>query len=70
MAYISEALSLPEATFAFSVKVRPAHGNLPAPPTIGASEIVAPAPSIGSPDVSRYAVTILCTAGNNRHGQS
>lgn len=57
---------LPESRTAFSVKVRPAHGDLPAPSTTGASEIVEPALSIGSPDVSEYAVPILCTDGNRR----
>lgn len=57
---------LPGSMIAFSVKVRPAHGDLPAPSTTGASEIVAPALSIGSPDASKYAVPILCTDGNRR----
>ena len=57
---------LPGSMIAFSVKVRPAHGDLPAPSTTGASEIAAPALSIGSPDVSKYAVPILCTDGNRR----
>lgn len=57
---------LPGSMIAFSVKVRPAHGDLPAPSTIGASEIVAPALSIGSPDASKYAVPILYTSGSNR----
>ena len=57
---------LPESRTAFSVKVRPAHGNLPAPSTIGASEIVAPALSIGSPDVSEHVVPNLYTSGSNR----
>lgn len=59
-------ISLPESRTAFSVKVRPAHGDLPAPSTIGASGIEAPALPIGSPDTSKYAVPILCTAGNKR----
>ena len=57
---------LPESRTAFSVKVRPAHGDLPAPSTTEALGIEAPALPIGSPDMSKYAVPILCTAGNKR----
>ena len=57
---------LPGSMTAFSVKVRPAHGDLPAPSTTGASEIAAPALSIGSPDVSEHVVPNLYTSGSNR----
>ena len=59
-------ISLPESRTAFSVKVRPAHGDLPAPSTTGASEIVEPALSIDSPDGSKYAAPTLDTVGNKR----
>ena len=57
---------LPGSMIAFSVKVRPVHGDLPAPSTIVASEIVEPALSIGSPDVSEHVVPNLYTSGSNR----
>ena len=54
----------------FSVKAMPIHGDLPALPTIGASEIAAPALSIGNPDGSKCSVPVLCTAGSSQHGQA
>lgn len=57
---------LPGSMIAFSVKVRPAHSDLPALSTIGASGTEAPALSIGSPDVSEYVVPGLCTSGSNQ----
>ena len=66
----SEIILLSESVFVFSVKAMPIHGDLLALPTIGASEIVAPAPSIGNPDGSKCSVPVLCTAGSSQHGQA
>ncbi len=51
---------------AFSVKVRPAHGDLPAPSTTGALGIEAPALPIGSPDTSKYAVSAAAPVGEKQ----
>lgn len=56
--------------FVFSAKAMSIHGDLPALPTIGASEIVVSAPSIGNPDGSKSFVPVLCTAGSSQHGQA
>ena len=66
----SEIILLSESVFVFSVKAMPIHGDLPALPTIGASEIAAPALSIGNPDGSKCSVPVLCTAGSSQHGQA
>ena len=66
----SEIILLSESVFVFSVKAMPIHGDLPALPTIEASEIVAPALSIGNPDGSKCFVPVLCTVESSRHGQA
>ena len=66
----SEIILLSESVFVFSAKAMPIHGDLPALPTIVASEIAAPAPSIGNPDGSKCSVPVLCTAGSSQRGQA
>jgi hypothetical protein len=63
---VPKIISLLGSRIVFSVKVLPAYGDLPAPSTTEALGIEAPALPIGSPDMSKYAVPILCTAGNKR----